>query len=390
MEVLMFNNYKFLSPKSIHYGLGSLEVYFNKTFNIGKKALIVTDRVMMEKGYVDKLLNILKQQNIKQYIFNEIDSEPTDIHVQKGIQSFNNYDCDFLIALGGGSPIDTAKAISVMINNPGNISDYMGIGKIIKKGSPLIAIPTTAGTGSEATQFTIITDTKNQVKMLIGSEYLVPDVAIDDSIFTISLPPQITAATGVDALTHAVEAYTSIKNQPVTDIFALSAIKRINQYLKRAWLNGDDKEARSEMMLAALEAGLAFSNSSVTIVHGMSRPVGALFHIPHGISNAVLLPACMEFAISGVPDRFAKVAETMGADISNLSPIAAARQAVFLIKKLCQEVEIPTITGLGIKKENFLDKLEKMASDAMKSGSPNNTFRKPTKEDIIDIYKRSL
>jgi len=384
------SSHKFLSPGAIYYGIDSLENYCDKLAAVGGKALIATDSMMSKLGYVEKLLEILKNQNVEYFVYNEIDSEPTNIHVEKGIQKYKENNCDFLIALGGGSPIDTAKAISVMINNPGHISSYMGVGKVPKKGSPVVAIPTTAGTGSEVTQFTIIADTTTNVKMLISSEYLVPDIAIVDPLFTMTTPPNITAATGIDALTHAVEAYTSIRHQPLTDIFSLSAIKRISKYLKKAWLNGNDKEARSEMMLAAMEAGLAFSNSSVTIVHGMSRPIGALFHIPHGISNAVLLPACMEFAITGTPERFADVARTLGLDTRKLSSITAAKEGVKIIKQLCLDVEIPSISGLGIDKEEFLGKIDKMAADALASGSPNNTARKPSKEDIINIYKNSI
>ena len=243
---------------------------------------------------------------------------------------------------------------------------------------------------AEVTQFTIITNTANDVKMLIGSEYLIPKIAIDDPRLTISVPPKTTAATGIDALTHAIEAYTSRRHQPLADIFALSSINRISKYLRRAWANGDDEEARSEMMLAAMEAGMAFNNSSVTIVHGMSRPIGALFHVPHGISNAVLLPACMEYAIMGIPEKFADVAEAMGVNTNSLSTFPAAKEGLKLIKQLCTDIEIPRISGLGIDKDEFMKKVDKMATDALASGSPYNTARKPSKEEIIEIYKKAF
>ena len=384
------NSYKFLTPVAIYYGMGALEDSCDKLASLGDKSLIVTDKIMTDIGYVDRLINNLRKRNIEFSLFNEINTEPTDNYVGTGTQFFKKNNCDFLIALCGGSPIDTAKAISAMVGNPGDIKDYMGIGKIKQEGPPIVAIPTTAGTGSEVTQFTIITNTSNDVKMLIGSEYLIPKIAINDPVLTMSVPPKITAATGIDALTHAIEAYTSRRHQPLADIFALSSIKRISKYLRRAWANGDDEEARSEMMLAAMEAGMAFNNSSVTIVHGMSRPIGALFHVPHGISNAVLLPACVEYAIIGIPERFADVAEAMGVNTNSLSTLSAAKEGLKLIKQLCTDIEIPSISGLGIDKDEFMKNADKMATDALASGSPYNTARKPSKEEIIEIYKKAF
>ena len=384
------NNYRFLTPPSIYYGVGALENSCDKLTTLGKNPLIVSDQIMTDLGYIDRLVKNLREKHIECSIFNNINTEPTDQYVEKGMQLFKENNCDFLIALGGGSPIDTAKAIGIMINNPGEIKDYIGLGKIKKEGLPVVAIPTTAGTGSEVTQFTIITDTKNDVKMLIGSEYVIPKMAINDPVLTFSVPPKTTAATGIDALTHAIEAYTSRKHQPLTDVLALSSIGRISKYLRRAWANGDDDEARSQMMLAAMEAGMAFNNSSVTIVHGMSRPVGALFHVPHGISNAVLLPACMEYAIMGIPERFMDIANAMGANTKNLSALSGAKIGVDLVKQLCIDIEIPTISGLGVNKDEFMKKTDKMATDALASGSPKNTARKPTKEEIIKIYEKSL
>ncbi|MDD3655786.1 MAG: iron-containing alcohol dehydrogenase [Atribacterota bacterium] len=384
------DSYRFLIPQMIYYGLGTLEGACDKLAKIGNKPLVITDKIMTDIGYADRVVNYMKKQKLEISLFNEVNTEPTDYYVEKGTNLFKENYCDFVIALGGGSPIDTAKAISLMVSNPGEIQDYMGLGKVKQNGPPIVAIPTTSGTGSEVTQFTIITDTKKDVKMLIGSEYLIPKIAINDPALTMSVPPNITAATGIDALTHAIEAYTSRRHQPLADNFALSSIKRISKYLRRAWANGDDEEARSEMMLAAMEAGMAFNNSSVTIVHGMSRPLGALFHIPHGISNAVLLPACLEYAIMGLPERFANIAKAMGVKDSNLSDLDFAKEGLILIKKLCEDVEIPSISGLGIDKNTFMKRLDKMATDALASGSPYNTARKPSKEDIIKIYEKSF
>jgi len=382
--------YEFLEPSTIIYGENSLEKATNKIKRLGRKALLVSDKVMTEIGNVKKVTDILEKQKIKSILYNEVNAEPEDNFVRRGAEIYQNNSCDFLIALGGGSPIDTAKAIGAIVTNSGEIADYMGIGKITKALPPLVAIPTTAGTGSEVTRFTIISDTTNNVKMLIGSEYLIPRIAIVDPMFTITMPANTTAATGIDALTHAIEAYTSVKHQPLSDIMALSAIKRIARYLPRSWSNSSDIEAKSEMMLAAMEAGIAFNNSSVTIVHGMSRPIGALFHVPHGISNAVLLATCMKFAIMGTPERFADVSKAMGVNTSGMSILDAAKKGVLAVQELCDDVEIPTITGLGIDADAFMAKADKMAIDALASGSPNNTVRIPTKEQIIDLYKNSL
>ncbi len=222
-------------------------------------------------------------------VYDTVATEPTVDYVKEGLKVYKENGCDFLIAVGGGSPIDTAKAIAIMVTNPGSIEDYNGLGKIPKEGAPLIAIPTTAGTGSEVTQFTIITDTKTDVKMLIGSPFIMPKVAIVDPLLTLSCPRGSTAAVGIDALTHAIEAYVSVKAQPMSDIFCLSAIELISGNLRQAWANGNNVEAREKTMLGAFQAGIAFSNASVALVHGMSRPIGAYFHVAHGASNAALL-----------------------------------------------------------------------------------------------------
>lgn len=382
-------NHEFFSPTTIVYGKNSLPASGDKLKNFGGKALLVTDQVMTELGYTREVTDILDKEKIEYCIYDEVDEEPVDSMVEEGTRLFNENECQFLIALGGGSPIDAAKAIGIMTTNPGGIADYMGYNKVKNTTPPLVAIPTTAGTGSEATKVTIITDTQNDVKMLIVSPFVLPDMAVVDPDLTLSVPPGLTAATGIDALTHAIEAYTSVKNQPLSDQFALSAISRISQNLKRAFDNGKDENARSEMMLAALEAGIAFSNSSVTIVHGMSRPIGAVFHVPHGLSNAVLLPSCMEYAVEGHSERFARVAEAMGVN-GSCGELELASRGVEKVKQLCEDVKVPTITELGIDREEFLKYTEKMAEDALNSGSPANTFKTPSKEEIMEIYKKIL
>ncbi len=268
----------------------------------------------------------------------------------------------------------------------GEINDYLG--KIIPNPiPPLVAIPTTAGTGSEVTQFTIISDTKRDIKMLLKGPYLIPKLAVIDPFFTLSAPPKVTSSTGLDALTHAIEAYTSKKAQPLSDIFAISAVKRIFKNLLKTYNNGKDTDARREMSIAALEAGIAFNNSSVTIVHGMSRPIGALFHIPHGLSNAMLLNNCLEFALKGAVERFCDLAKAIGTYKEGMTELEGGQSFINSVGKLCSDLNIQTLEEFGVDRNKYFRSLDKMAQDALQSGSPQNTRRNPQKEDIVKIYR---
>lgn len=286
--------------------------------------------------------------------------------------------------------MDTAKAISALAMNPGKMSDFEGPNKIPRPGAPLMAIPTTAGTGSEASQFTIITDTTRNVKMLIASPHIQPRVALVDPLLTLTMPQAITAATGLDALTHAIEAYVSVKAQPITDALALHATKLISGNLRQAWCDGSNLEARAHMMIGALEAGMAFSNSSVALVHGMARPIGAYFHVPHGISNAALLPTVMEFSIPGNPRRYVDLAEAMGEITTGLSLLDAAYLSARAVKRLNDDLKIPSLRGLGVDEKKFSSIVGQMASDAIASGSPGNNPRKGTQEEIVELYRKAF
>lgn len=377
---------EFIIPGQIITGAGALDMAEKTLGQLGKKALLVTDKVMIELGNCEKVEQALKNQGIDYSIYSEIVGEPTDTMIENGLKQYKEENCDFIIALGGGSPIDSMKAIGSLVKNGGNISDYMG--KVIDvEMPPMAAIPTTAGTGSEATQFTIITDTKNDIKMLLKGKVLMPTLAISDPQFTMTAPPKITAATGLDALCHAVEAYTSNKAQTLSDTFALSAIKRIFKYLPVAFHNGKDEEARTEMAVAALEAGIAFNNASVTLIHGMSRPIGALFHVAHGLSNAMLMKECLSYALSGAYERFAELGRSIGVATVEDSDKDASEKFLEAVIKLTEELETPTLAEYGIDKEVFFNVIEKMAYDAMDSGSPQNTRREITQADIEQMYK---
>lgn len=377
---------EFIVPGQIISGSGALNMAETVLKGLGKKALIVTDKVMIQLGNCAKVEAALKNQGVAYAIYSEIVGEPTDTMIENGLKLYKEEDCDFLVALGGGSPIDSMKAIGSLVINGGNISDYMG--KVIDvEVPPMVAIPTTAGTGSEATQFTIITDTKKNIKMLLKGKVLMPSLAIIDPQFTMTAPPKITAATGLDALCHAVEAYTSRKAQTLSDTFAMSAVKRIFKYLPAAFKDGSNEEARVQMSVAALEAGIAFNNASVTIIHGMSRPIGALFHVAHGLSNAMLLKECLTFALEGAYDRFAELGRAVGVAADTDSDKEASEKFLAAVDAITKELETPTLAEFGIDKDEFFKVIDKMAFDAMDSGSPQNTMRDVTEDDVKQIYR---
>lgn len=377
-------------PQVLLQGPGSLELLGKEIVRYGiTKPLLVTDEIMVKAGYAARVEKILRDAGASAVIFDKIGGEPRDIDVKAGLAMYRDKGCDSLVALGGGSPIDTAKAIGILATNGGKIADYMGTDKVAQLLPPVVAIATTAGTGSEVTKVTIIADTVNDIKMLISSPFITPMVAVADPVLSLSVPPSVTSATGLDAFCHAVEAYVSKREQSTTDILSLGAIKLISENLRRAWCNGEDLEARANMMQAATWAGIAFANSSVTLIHGMSRPIGAVFHIAHGISNAVLLPVWAEFTYLAKPDKFASVAEAMGENICGLSELEAAGKAVEAIKQLCADVAIPNIRELIKDKEEFGKYLEKMAHDAVVSGSPANNPRFVTEPMIVELYKKA-
>ena len=378
----------FLIPPVLITGSGSSEKVGEEIRKLGlKKGLVVTDEVISKLGLLESIKEVLSENKIEFAVYDKISAEPTVDFVTEGLSAYKENECEFLLAVGGGSALDTAKAIAVMVTNKGTIEDYKGLNNIPEKGVPLIAIPTTAGTGSEVTVYTIITDTKTDVKMLIGSPFVMPQVAIVDPLLTLSCPRGLTAAVGIDALTHAIEAYVSVKAQPMSDIFCLSAIELISDNLRQAWANGNNVEAREKTMLGALQAGIAFSNSSVALVHGMSRPIGAYFHVAHGASNAALLGVVTEFSLIGNPARYAHVAEAMGENTEGLNDLEAAELAAQSINNLIEDIKIPSLKELGVD-EGKLDQLApKMAEDAIASGSPGNNPRQATKEEIIELYK---
>lgn len=376
----------FYMPKHIISGKDALS---SACLSLGKKALIVSDPVMIKLGNINKIEKILDLQKVDHETFCDIIKEPTDLMIRDGAKKYKESGCDFLIAIGGGSSIDAAKAIGVVVSSNKDIDDYLGK-TIDVKIPPLVAIPTTAGTGSEATKFTIINNTKENIKMLLTGEVLIPSLAIIDPEFTLSAPKQVTAATGLDALCHAIESYISKKAQPLSKTFSVSALKRILKYLPVCYENGLDIKAREEMSLAALEAGIAFNNSSVTIIHGMSRPIGALYHIAHGLSNAMLVKECLSFVLDGDCYEFATLAKESGIALNDDDIKTASLKLFDEIKKLISFCHIKTLSEYGIDKQDFINNIPKMAKDAMDSGSPSNTIKTCTIKDIENIYLKVI
>lgn len=377
----------FAVPSHILTGKDALAEAVPYIKECGSRALIVTGKHVGKSPMMHLLKKALMEAGIAYHIFDGITGEPTDQMIEEGLEQYRKTNSEFVIGIGGGSPLDSAKAIAAMAVNEEKIADYNGK-EITGKLPGIVAIPTTAGTGSEATKFTIITDQENDIKMLLKGDCLLPDVAVVASDFSTDMPKSVTAATGLDALTHAVEAYTSKKTSPLTDVFAVSAVQRIMKYLPAAYRNGYDVKAREEMSLAALEGGICINNSSVTLVHGMSRPIGALFHVPHGLSNAMLLKECLGFALDGAWERFADLGRAVGAASDHDGDPDAATAFLGEIEKLCRICEVPTLREYGIKETEFLPVMEKMAEDAIASGSPGNTRKPVSKEDCINLYRK--
>ncbi|SHK38147.1 iron-containing alcohol dehydrogenase [Desulforamulus aeronauticus] len=381
---------EFHMPQTVFYGPGSFTLIGEQVSFHGNKALIISDHIMEKMGLVSQCQDYLAKANCDVAVYLNVDSEPTDIHVAESLDMFSYQKCNVIVALGGGSCLDTAKAVAVVASNGGYINDYVGRKAPLKNTPiPLIVAPTTAGTGSEVTCVTIITNTKNDVKLMIKHLGFMPSVAIVDPNLTCSLPPHVTAATGLDALCHAIEAYISKLAHPLTDIMALRAIKLINENLLRAYKNGNDLEAREKMSLAAMQAGIAFSNASVCLIHGMSRPIGAMFHVPHGVSNAMLLPVVLEFSKESAKARLTEIARMlkfgfMGSDHEMID--------LFIqdIKQLCRNLKIPNMQTWGIEPKRFAEVIPKMAADALASGSPNHNPRVPTVEEISELYRISF
>ncbi len=351
-----------------------------------ERPLVVTDRFMVESGTADRVMRIIDAAGKVGALFSETVPDPTTDSLTAGVAASVAHGADAVVGLGGGSPIDTAKAISVLGAGGGSMRDYKAPSLYSGHALPIVAVPTTAGSGSEATQFTVITDSASDEKMLCPGLSFLPTASIVDSELTMSMPARLTADTGVDALTHAIEAYVSAKANPISDALALNAMQTIGRFLVRAYVDGSDVEAREAMMVASTQAGMAFSNASVCLVHGMSRPIGGHFHVAHGLSNAMLLPAVTAFSLSGAPSRYADCARRLGAAAEGDSDTVAADALVTYLDELCATVEVPSPRSHGLNEAEWTRLTPLMAQQALSSGSPGNNPVVPTAGQIEELY----
>lgn len=349
--------------------------------------LLVTDAYLVRTGVAEALRKQLEEVGIRCGVFAETVPDPTTEAVGAGLEVFQQGKHDGLVSLGGGSPIDTAKAMGMLAANGGRARDYKVPNGIPKRGPLHLAIPTTAGTGSEVTRFTVITDSETDEKMLIAGASLVPDAAIVDFELTMSMPARLTADTGTDSLTHAIEAHVSRKANAFADALAMAAMKTIWAQLPVAYREPGNRRAREAMMLAATQAGMAFSNASVALVHGMSRPIGAHFHVPHGLSNAMLLPAVTAFSMEAAERRYAECAHAMGVADASDSEHMAGKKLVDALFERNRELAVPSPKAYGISEEQYFALIPTMAQQALASGSPRNNPRVPTAEEIEGIYR---
>ena len=352
-----------------------------------KKALIVTDSVLLNIGLVDAIEYLLKENNIEYVVYSDTKPNPTVKNVNDGLAILKENNCDFVISLGGGSPHDCAKGIALLATNGGHIKDYEGVNKSSKPQLPLIAINTTAGTASEMTIFSIITDEDRHVKMALVDKHMTPVMAVNDPTLMVNMPASLTAATGMDALTHAIEAYVSTNATPITDACAEKAIELICNYLKRAVDDGQDIEAREMMAYAEFLAGMSFNNASLGYVHAMAHQLGGFYDLPHGVCNAVLLPYVQEFNMSVAESRLKKVASVMGVDVSNMTDKEGAMACIVLIKTLSKSIGIPAgLKELGVKREDF----DILAANALNDACGLTNPRKATHEDVVEIFDNAF
>jgi len=380
--------YGYFIPTVNLMGVGASKEVGNQVKVLGgTKALIVTDAFLAKSGMANQIKAQVEAVGTEAVVFGGAEPNPTDINVHTGLKVYQENNCDMIISLGGGSSHDCAKGIGIVASNGGNIRDYEGIDKSAKPMPSFIAINTTAGTASEMTRFCIITDTDRSVKMAIVDWRVTPNVAINDPVLMAGMPPALTAATGMDALTHAVEAYVSTIATPVTDSAALMAIKLISENLRNAVANGQNMVARDKMAYAEFLAGMAFNNASLGYVHAMAHQLGGFYNLPHGVCNAILLPHVERFNLTANPKRFADIAVAMGENIDGLSVRDAADKAIAAIEKLSADIGIPAgLKELGVQEKD----IKVMAENAMKDACSLTNPRLATLDDIIRVYKNAI
>jgi len=378
---------KFLAPEFV-FGPDAAQLAGQYVRHLqARKVLVVTDKGLLDFSWASRICTALHEEGLPYHVFSDVSPNPRSEEVMQGAQQLADTGCDAILAIGGGSPMDCAKGISIVHTNGLHIREFEGVDQVPVPGLPLICIPTTAGTSADVSQFAIITDEQRLVKIAIVSKTMVPDVALIDPVLTRTMPADLTACTGLDALTHAVEAYVSNASSPITDLFSLSAIGRVYRHLEQAIHEPENLEARSEMMLASLEAGLAFSNAILGAVHAMAHSLGGFLDLPHGACNAILLPHVMRFNLEACPERFQSMAVSMGLDVAGMSERDAGLAAIEAVSGLKQRAGITsTLSQLGVTRENIRELAEKAAADPCILTNP----RVCSQEEIAAIYEQAL
>lgn len=374
-------------PPDLRIGGGTTEAIGEVARRLGlARALVVTDPVMWERGPVPGLVERLEAAGTACAVYSDTQADPTVANVEAAHARLREHEADGVVAIGGGSSLDTGKGVAALAANPGPLQRFAGYGQVLNPSLPLLAVPTTAGTGSEVTRVTVITDTERGVKMMMLDDHLLARSALVDYTLTLTCPPGLTAAVGVDSLTHAIEAYVSRKATAMTDLWALEAARLIARHLRTAYSEPEDEPAREAMSLGATLGGMAFSNASVALVHGMSRPIGAHFHVPHGLSNAVLLPTVTAWSLPGAPGRYAQLARAMGVARADDDDEAAGERLVAELERLNADLGIPALRELGVQREHFDRVKGEMAEAALESGSPAFNPRAASPEEIVALY----
>jgi alcohol dehydrogenase len=382
---------QFSIPPLIVVGAGaSKEVGFQAKRLHANRALVVCGQYIEQSGLARRTCDLLEKEGIATSIFSGVQPEPIDLNVLDGFRHFQEFKADLVVGLGGGSSLDVAKVISILANNELPIFQYAGFNKVPNPGVPRILIPTTSGSGSENTKTAVITDTEQNIKFVIFDANLLSTVSLVDYELTLTLPPQITASAGMDTVAHGIESYVAKKAGPITDPVALSSLRYAAENLYLAYKEPENKKAREGMTLASTQAGMVSTNSAMTLVHGMARPIGALYHAPHGLSNAILLPWVTEYSISGAPERYATIARNMAFASEKDPDEAAGLSLVNGLKELNKKLRIPSLGEcVKVNLEVFDQNVEKMATDALASGSPQNNPVVPDVQEIVELYHKA-
>jgi alcohol dehydrogenase class IV len=378
---------KFVAPEII-FGRGSLSQLGESVVRIGvSKVFLVSDAGVIDAGWVDQAVHYLRAAGLETEIFSALSTNPKDFEVLEGVVRYQKSGCDGIVAVGGGSPTDVAKAIATLATNGGELHDYEGINRITRPLPPMVIAPSTAGAGSEVSQFAIIVDTVRKLKMSIISKSLVPDIAIVDPELLKTKDAKLAAATGLDAFTHGIESYVSLAATPLTDIHALKAIQLISQNLRQSVADRGDMEASTNMAMAALTAGLAFSNAILGATHAMTHQVDGLIDQHHGETNASILPHVMEFNLPACPERFREIAVAMGEEVSGLDVVAAAERSVAAVRRLIADIGLAKgLADIGLREED----VPLLSANAVKDACLVTNPRSATVAEIEDIFRKAL